>query len=586
MCLILGASPFLLSTITINEMGAGEMDSTEIQGQVDLLPGAQDPIAGADSAARTARLARGRRALSDAERQQRQEAQACSVVNQDEAGAGCTQVLHFAVFFDGTGNSRDAEMKKSPDQRALSNIARLQFSHADEKSNIRKAYIPGVGTSFPDVGDNGGMLGLAIGKGGRDRIKYTLDELDKLIDKQSVKKILLINVSIFGFSRGAAQARAFARDLAARCKAASDGTWHYRDIPLRIIFSGIFDTVCSVWSNLAAATFNAHDGHSDWAHDMRLPPMVEQSVHMTAAHELRKQFPLDSTRDGGRYPANTVEIWYPGVHSDVGGGYDPNHQGRKNSIARFALNEMYDMAAAAGVLLQPIDALDPEVKDEFDKTDDNLQAAYNGYLQSVRRKQGRLELVQAAHMELLHRWLKVRVEKGDDLQSIQNLRSREAALEAELKTLYSKRRGLKDPYQSHTYGSATTEEVEEWNAVDGAIRSRRNALSEVSTQRKGLQRETSALKRKMAALRQKQVRGGRLAMYEQVMLDAWNNPEPLPEAVAQFFDGYGHDSISHWFSGNLAKWRTIYFGDIKYKPDGGDDMLEEDVNQQVAAIAV
>jgi len=173
--------------------------------------------------------------------------------------------------------------------------------------------------------------------------------MDELIEKQPTQmEILVINVSVFGFSCGAAQACAFLRDLAARCTEQSDGTWLYRDVPLRVGFVGIFDTVSSVWRTLLGAAINRGNGHNLWAHDVKLPPMVEQCVHMTAAHELRPQFPLDSTRDGGRYPNNTIEIWYPGVHSDVGGGYDPSHQGRKNSIARFALNELYDMAREGG----------------------------------------------------------------------------------------------------------------------------------------------------------------------------------------------------------------------------------------------
>ena len=43
-------------------------------------------------------------------------------------------------------------------------------------------------------------------------------------------------------------------------------------------------------------------------------------------------------------------------------------------------------------------------------------------------------------------------------------------------------------------------------------------------------------------------------------------PTATSRGVETFFDGYGHDSISHWFIGNLAMWRVLYFGDTKYKP--------------------
>lgn len=543
-------------------------DPTEIPGQVDLEPGSPDPVPDADPSARSARLARGTRPLSDAERVRRQQALTCAAVESDDAAAGCTQVLHLTVFFDGTGNNRDQEMAKPVERRALSNIARLHFVHVDEAGNIARPYISGVGTPCPEVGDKGGNMGLAIGRGGAERVEYALEQLDELIDKQPAQMhIQVVNVSVFGFSRGAAQARAFIRDLAARCRKQSDGAWQYRDVPLRVGFVGIFDTVCSVWRTMAGAAINRNNGHNLWAHDMRLPPLVEQCVHMTAAHELRPQFPLDSTRDDAHYPHNTIEIWYPGVHSDVGGGYDPAHQGRKNSIARFALNELYDMARAGGVLLQDIRSLDPEIQDEFDKDDEELRAAYNGYLQAVRQKRGRMEQVQAAHMELLHRWLKMRVDARGNTPAVQRLRDREAELDAELRTLNRELRRMPNPYAESVVSRMTAEQHAEWNRVNGMIQERREERGAVRKQRRGLSRHTNSLAVHMEQLRHKRAMGGRLTMSEQTMLAAWDNPEPLPEAVVEFFDGYGHDSISHWFTGNLTSWRTLYFGGTKYRPE-------------------
>ena len=58
------------------------IDPTAIPGQVDLEPGTPDPVAQAEGTARTARLARGTRPLSDAERRRRQEAM-CGTVPED-----------------------------------------------------------------------------------------------------------------------------------------------------------------------------------------------------------------------------------------------------------------------------------------------------------------------------------------------------------------------------------------------------------------------------------------------------------------------------------------------------------------------
>ena len=126
-------------------MAVDNSDPTEIPGQVDLEPGSPDPVQGADLGTRTARLARGTRPLSDAERARRQQALNCTAVEPDEAGAGCTQVLHLAVFFDGTGNNRDEELGKPVNRRALSNIARLYEAHAQETSNMFRVYLAGIG---------------------------------------------------------------------------------------------------------------------------------------------------------------------------------------------------------------------------------------------------------------------------------------------------------------------------------------------------------------------------------------------------------------------------------------------------------
>ncbi|KAG1085887.1 hypothetical protein G6F57_019154 [Rhizopus arrhizus] len=65
------------------------------------------------------------------------------------------------------------------------------------------------------------------------------------------------------------------------------------------------------------------DGHGGWAtaEDLRIPADVRRCVHMVAAHEVRGSFPVDLV-DG----ANCEQIIYPGVHSDVGGGYTPGNR--------------------------------------------------------------------------------------------------------------------------------------------------------------------------------------------------------------------------------------------------------------------
>lgn len=109
-------------------MGEAVFDPTYFANQRDDAPGSVNPTPGGQSA-QSARRAPGQRTLSDKEREQRQVALSATVPDKTEATCACSKVIHFSVFFDGTGNNRDQEMGKSVDERALSNIAKLSDAH-------------------------------------------------------------------------------------------------------------------------------------------------------------------------------------------------------------------------------------------------------------------------------------------------------------------------------------------------------------------------------------------------------------------------------------------------------------------------
>ena len=63
--------------------------------------------------------------------------------------------------------------------------------------------------------------------------------------------------------------------------------------------------------------------------ERQFPGLIKCCRHFVAAHEQRLCFPLDSIRrPDGNYPLNAEEIIYPGMHSDVGGGYPVRDQGK------------------------------------------------------------------------------------------------------------------------------------------------------------------------------------------------------------------------------------------------------------------
>lgn len=195
---------------------------------------------------------------------------------------------------------------------------------------------------------------------------HWVDKKTCLPSKKEPGIVKEIRISVFGFSRGATQARAFSnwfkalcRLDASLCSASSDQT--LGGFPITFDFLGLFDTVASVGlgNTLGSSYFGyAFDGHGYWADadmSLRIPTGIRKCVHFIAAHEIRRSFPVDSISVNGVLPPGCEEIVFPGVHSDVGCGYAPCEQGKgidpdgSDMISRISLIEMYKAAKLAGV---------------------------------------------------------------------------------------------------------------------------------------------------------------------------------------------------------------------------------------------
>ncbi|USX14227.1 DUF2235 domain-containing protein [Oxalobacteraceae bacterium OTU3CAMAD1] len=237
--------------------------------------------------------------------------------------------------------------------------------------------------------DSGLLMPDFFGAGIRDTFfKAKIEEMT--LKFASAKKPIIKEcfLDVFGFSRGAAQARVFCSWL----EQLMDGG-RFAGIPVRFRFLGIMDTVASggFWSSVNAGLRNVPGGHSGWADVkyLRIPKIIENCVHMVAMHELRKNFPLDEAGVDGVLPPNTQEFAYPGAHSDVGGGYDPAELGvsvgtdwtisDSLKLAQIPLNHMYDCAVAAGVPLDKRRAVVGKWYDPFAMAP-ALIKAYNDFL--------------------------------------------------------------------------------------------------------------------------------------------------------------------------------------------------------------
>lgn len=231
--------------------------------------------------------------------------------------------------------------------------------------------------AIADMAANWSKLGFGASHNRYEVFRKKLTTLKPLIKpaleqpEPGKPKLLGIKLYVYGFSRGAAAARTFVRwlsELLPPPEEGKDQPEHCLEIdglkiPLSVEFLGILDTVASVGST---HMLPFADGHMAWADDtMELPDnkiygdFIKRCVHLVSSHEQRLCFPLDSIRSGnGKYPANSIEVIYPGMHSDIGGGYPPGDQGKSVEIndsqllSQIILNDLYSEAFKAGAPLK------------------------------------------------------------------------------------------------------------------------------------------------------------------------------------------------------------------------------------------
>ncbi len=241
-----------------------------------------------------------------------------------------------------------------------------------------------------------------------------------------------IHLSIFGFSRGATQARAFANWLVELCKldarlSGMGDAMTLGGFNIDIDFMGLFDTVASVGAgntfgnSLLGRLFDGHDAWADSEGGLRIPSGV-RCVHMAAAQEVRRSFPLDSIAVGPIMPANCEEIVFPGVHSDLGCGYSPGEQGRgvdldgADMLARVPLVHMYKMARIAGVPLK-LEFASDAAKRRFQIAPATI-SALNQYLAVAVHKAGPLTAIMREQGKYQMQWrLARRVRSHTPLES-------------------------------------------------------------------------------------------------------------------------------------------------------------------------
>ena len=263
------------------------------------------------------------------------------------------------VCADGTWNDRDQLDKKTGKRRPtnVTKLARAVLPRTSDGTDQIVFYDDGVGTS-------GGMdkvTGGAFGRGMELNVRqiyrflsYNYEEGDEIY--------------LFGFSRGAFTVRTLAGFMnkvgllgkgddyyvpeVFACYAANEGPGSARWVkafhnvhskcecpPIRMI--GVWDTVGSLG---APGVLGRTISRGKYLyHDIALNPFIQNAFHALAIDEQRGPFAPDFWQRPAGWAGHLEQVWFAGVHSNIGGGYTPD------GLANEALHWMIEKAEGLGV---------------------------------------------------------------------------------------------------------------------------------------------------------------------------------------------------------------------------------------------
>jgi uncharacterized protein (DUF2235 family) len=217
--------------------------------------------------------------------------------------------------FDGTGNEDQELAERDSNVVDFFEAYVDPLKNTDPKQERGSLYLKGIGRRAKTF--LGRPLAEAFGLGGHQRVREAMERLENNVEAGDS------TIDIVGFSRGAALAMSFANEIASK----------HPELPIR--FVGVFDVV---------GQFGVPGRHLNAGHVVTLPSNVQCCRHAMALDESRELFPLTRLCDrDGKRDERLVELWFRGVHSDVGGG---NGNAGLNWIA---LHWMFMNAKRAGL---------------------------------------------------------------------------------------------------------------------------------------------------------------------------------------------------------------------------------------------
>lgn len=320
------------------------------------------------------------------------------------------------VCCDGTWNTSDQQSNGVP---TPTNVVRLHNAVAgkDSAENQQlKYYHPGVGTEgswWQKIA--GGSIGIGLDKNIMSAYRWLG------VNYQENDRIFL-----FGFSRGAFTARSLGgmltkcnlldltdlsdSDSWTRVEAAYNQCYRVKNPPgdwshdwkfhvgsaekatVGIYCIGVWDTVGALGVPNDMAILNLFDNPSRYAfHDTKLSEKVENARHAVALDEMRASF-TPTLWTGVAERQNVKQIWFPGVHSDVGGGY------AETGLSDGALNWMIEEVTGLGLEFESgmVEQIEPNALDVLHDSDTGMFSLFRTRPRSIPL------IIQANQPNLIH----------------------------------------------------------------------------------------------------------------------------------------------------------------------------------------
>lgn len=269
-------------------------------------------------------------------------------------------MANIVICADGTWNRPEEDLEKDHPTNVLKLARAIRPAQGDLKQHV-----------FYDWGLGSYHSAASAGATGRGIHKNILDGYRYIVQNYAPND----SIYLFGFSRGAYTVRALsglinncgilkrpeARLIAraweiykhpgkdyhpdgAESRAFRQAHSH---ASRRIAFVGVWDTVGAL--GIPFSLMGLLDAHDEF-YDTKMGPNVQIARHALAIDERREDF--EPTVWTPRAGVDLRQLWFAGVHSDVGGSYAPD-KGTGALAADAPLAWMLDEAKAAGLVTEP-----------------------------------------------------------------------------------------------------------------------------------------------------------------------------------------------------------------------------------------